>query len=1121
MTVSSTTNRVSYFGNGSTRVFAVPFYFLVASDLTVLKVSSEGFQTTLGLGVDYTVSGAGVLAGGSITIAVAPVGGETIVIYRDPAVTQTVDYQANDPFPAETHERALDKLTMIAQRAKELFTRSVRLSDSTQSTPDTKLPDPAPNNVIGWNSTSSGLQNFTPQSLATIVYGGTAVTNLFSGNGTQTAFTLTVNPGSQANLDVSISGVTQRPNIDYTWVSGTTLTFVAPPPSGTNNILVRYTQALPQTTSDAATAQYLASGTGAVQRDVQTKIREYAVTPQDFGAFANGVNDDTLAIQRAVNASESVFFPAGTYRITSAVSVPSNRLLFGEGLASVIRYEGTTASVGAFYCDSGSAVSYVDGVTICDLKFVGQVVALGFNEFIHLLSLNGVRNCVVERCWFEGFRGDGVYIGSGLNDALTPNPLTERHNVNVTVQNCYFDGINKDNRNGVSVIDGLGITIQDNFFTRTSRTSMPGPIDIEPDLGLVYVRTGNTSNGSAVVSGLSSTTNLAAGMSVRASTVPSGVTIASVNGPSQVTLSTGVGVTAGTGVTLEFGYFAAFHVVRDITVRNNTIIDCGGGVAAIGVYLPNLSYTVFPSGFLIEGNYIDAVNNTTDNLYGFFFQLGSPFSTPAAPAITEATPELGIRIRNNLVRFGAFGRGFTVWNCNDTMIEGNEFIGGTASLLGYPGTNVLDVAVRNNTFVDVQGAAAYAVSVFTGSRITFDGNIFKDCGAPSGAARGAIEFNTGTTSYVDIINNVFTSPGGSFTQQAVRKAGHVFTANTNRFIGNTLIAGTNQFEATTVLNNIPTGTTNTIPSLGVGTNPTTYQFELVADTGKNGVLITSGSANPQLVATDGTVIQAAGYCIGTFALFGTLSNHPVGILVNNIPRLEISATYSTFFNVLSMPAGSASAPAVTRTGDVDTGIFFPAADTFGITTAGLERVRVDVNGNLMVGTTTSNGRLTVEATGSSDGMRVINTQDNAFTQVVWNKATTGNNSFAAFCTEGTITTRGSITYNRGGAVVAYNTTSDYRSKDIYGPLDDSGATIDSLKVYRGKMKEGTIERPMLIAHEAQEVVPYAVTGEKDAEDHEGNPQYQQMDHQILVPLLIAELQSVRARLAALEAKEAT
>jgi hypothetical protein len=136
----------------------------------------------------------------------------------------------------------------------------------------------------------------------------------------------------------------------------------------------------------------------------------------------------------------------------------------------------------------------------------------------------------------------------------------------------------------------------------------------------------------------------------------------------------------------------------------------------------------------------------------------------------------------------------------------------------------------------------------------------------------------------------------------------------------------------------------------------------------------------------------------------------------------------------------------------------------------------------------------------------------------WNSATSGDNVFVGFGTEGTFTARGSITYNRAGGLVAYNVTSDYRSKDITGKYEGSGKTIDQLQVYMGKMKGATIARPMMIAHEAQAVVPYAVTGEKDATDKNGNPVYQSMDHQIFVPLLIAEIQSLRSRVALLETK---
>lgn len=77
--------------------------------------------------------------------------------------------------------------------------------------------------------------------------------------------------------------------------------------------------------------------------------------------------------------------------------------------------------------------------------------------------------------------------------------------------------------------------------------------------------TGNTSSGSAVITGLSSTTGLAVGMKAVGSTVPPGATVQSIDSASQVTLTSGVGVTAGTGVTLRFG-----------VVDGATVGDSGG-----------------------------------------------------------------------------------------------------------------------------------------------------------------------------------------------------------------------------------------------------------------------------------------------------------------------------------------------------------------------------------------------------------------------------------------------------------------------------------------------------------------------------------------------------------------
>jgi hypothetical protein len=183
-----------------------------------------------------------------------------------------------------------------------------------------------------------------------------------------------------------------------------------------------------------------------------------------------------------------------------------------------------------------------------------------------------------------------------------------------------------------------------------------------------------------------------------------------------------------------------------------------------------------------------------------------------------------------------------------------------------------------------------------------------------------------------------------------------------------------------------------------------------------------------------------------------------------------------------------------------------------------ERMRIDSSGRVLVGATATSsyfdGSLNVFRSGNIP-LCVKTDTSGAFVSSMWNSATTGDNAFIIFGTEASFTFRGSITYNRTAGLTAYNTTSDYRAKDIIGSVLDSGEVIDSVPVYMGKMKGATQARPMFIAHETPD---YAHTGEKDAVDKDGNPVYQQMDASSLVPVLWAEIQSLRKRVAQLESK---
>lgn len=129
MTVSSTTTRNSYTGNGSTTVFAYGFKIFDDDDITViLRTTATGTETVQTKTTHYSVSGVGSASGGNITFGTAPTSAQTVVLLRQTAQTQTTDYTPNDPFPASSHEDALDKLTLLAQDQQDELDRSIKLS---------------------------------------------------------------------------------------------------------------------------------------------------------------------------------------------------------------------------------------------------------------------------------------------------------------------------------------------------------------------------------------------------------------------------------------------------------------------------------------------------------------------------------------------------------------------------------------------------------------------------------------------------------------------------------------------------------------------------------------------------------------------------------------------------------------------------------------------------------------------------------------------------------------------------------------------------------------------------------------------------------------------------------
>lgn len=368
----------------------------------------------------------------------------------------------------------------------------------------------------------------------------------------------------------------------------------------------------------------------------------------------NSSFDCTGGIQAAIDkARGKVFIPAGVYPVKQ-LNLKSDIEVYGTGQASELRaYDDSLACefMLATYVRDGGSPDVADNmrnIYLHDLKLNGRVAEFGYQQYFYLLAVNATSDLKVERVSFYGFRGDGMYVGSGTLRN------TERHNQRVVVRDCVFDGAVKDNRNGLSIIDCDHLTVENCLFQNIGNAKLShsvGGIDFEPDYNWSVYRY---------------------------------VTIAHCRFIDIDTVNTA-------GITFFNGHQTGDNI-HDWTVSSCQFTNCYWGIdsatrAKTAADVPD-NLSVLNCHFLNSIRVDVAVNGLSGTqISGCTFQRSPAGSGPGGDAI----------------RLGSFAYQ-TSENAINTVITGNTFIGIRPQMgaIGVLGAN--RVVCAGNVFVDIYGS---------------------------------------------------------------------------------------------------------------------------------------------------------------------------------------------------------------------------------------------------------------------------------------------------------------------------------------------------------------------------------------------------------------------------------